>query len=610
MTRLTNSVDAWVREGKPGQNNGDTPALRVKSGTDPRRAFIRFSRAFPLGSSITRADVSLTIKQAFTGTKTFTLRRALPKWSEGQVNWNNQPAVTGDGVTEEVTDGQVGQVITFDCKPIFQEVSDGGAYSGLRLVTDSTTAVVFYSSEAAVDGVHPFMDVDWSEAPEPPTDLAPSDLLTYLTHPYLSWTYRDLAGNTEQASAQIQISTVSDFSTVEWDSTKFALTESGYDLASSTYPGLPTDGSARYWRVGVWDGTDLASGYSDPALVAYAAKGDLTLQSPTEVVLETTPPVSWTLDDATQESYIILLEVLQGSKWEALWRTGIVASTDNSVTIPKGRVKSTTDTYRVTVSVFDDEERYNSPTEAPQVVAQQEFTFEKSATITPVSDLTADITPGAPQVVLEWTYATQPDAWSIVVDGEEVDQVEAQELFVSGTTYRYDYWGTEPRKETTFEVAAVVLDAGEEKHSTPNATQAVETRPTGVWFACREEGLVVPIQGTEEADVSIGISAGTFTPKGTRKTIRITDGIRGYEGTWSGTIVAMGDGRTAQDLVDEYLRLVAISGQVEIRLVLGHLNIPVEIEPGKLQEKAKGEKRFDVSFAFWQQGDWPMEVDV
>lgn len=609
MAPLTNAIDAWVREDKASSNYGGGKGLKVKNTASAKRhTFLRFSRPFPLGAQVTEATLTLTLRKAFSGTVTVTAKRVTGSWKENRVTWDTAPAVTGtNSASVAIVDGEAGEQVTIDLAPMLQDVADGGAWHGLRLESNSGTEVEFASSEETADGHHPSLEVEWTEAPDAPTDLAPSGLVVSEALPRLSWTFQDQAGNTEQASAQIQISTVADFSSTEWDSGKFALTESGYDLASSAYGGIPS-GASRYWRVRVWDGSDLASGWSDPAQVTYLTQGTLTLQSPSSSVEETTPPVSWTLTGRTQEAYRVQIQKDVGGEWTTLWDTGKVASAATSVSVPPGYIVSPTASYRAVVRVWDTEDRYDSATSPSWVEEVQEFTFARSASITPVSDLTASVSAGSPKVTLEWTYAIQPDGWSIIVDGEEVDQVDAQDLHVSGIAYRYDLWSLAPRTSQEVQVAAVRLDGGVEKHSTANDTETVTTRPTGIWLACREKGLYVPISGKDKAEVAIGSSGATFYPKGSRKPVRVTDSLRGYEGSVSGVMVAI-HGMTSQEIRDNYLAIVALNGAAEVRLVMGDLNIPVEIEPGRLMpDPSGGEEMFDVSFAFLQVGEWPMEV--
>ena len=96
MTIVKTAVDAWVDQAQPTVRHGAKTrlALNGPTGTNDRRAFIHFSRPFPLGAVILSAKLRVFTAAAWTGSHTVTAKRVTAKWQEKLIAWNNQPAVT------------------------------------------------------------------------------------------------------------------------------------------------------------------------------------------------------------------------------------------------------------------------------------------------------------------------------------------------------------------------------------------------------------------------------------------------------------------------------------------------------------------------------------
>ena len=482
------------------------------------------------------------------------------------------------------------------------DVSNGATYYGFKITVSSDADRRLYSSEAARNEVRPQLEVEWSKAPYAPTNLAPSDGRAVSEQkPMLNWKFKDDIGDTTQAHSQVQISTSTDFSSPEYDSTKVSNTESQWDLASTAYAGL-SDSDVRFWRVRVWDGAGLQSEWSDIEEFTRKTKGTLTITapaaSPNNYVVETTPPLSWTFTGRTQERAEVYLSVeLNNGTFLQFYRFPDV-DTDTSVTVPSGLLVNGLN-YKVTIRVFDTIDRQAVPGDKDYVEASREFDYQRDGTPDAPGSLTA--VADGPAVVLTWTRTVQPDFFCLVVDGKEVnDRIEPTDVFVSGTTYSYTYWEATPGTESTYEIEAVVTGSGKLKHSDGNPTVDVTTTPYAIYLVDIDDGTNVMIAGDESADLTIGESGETFNTIGSRAPIRITDNIRGYEGTISGELLSEDDRDTFLELKGRLTTL---------HLIVGDLNIPVFLEEVSVApDPTPGNNRFPVSFSVFQSGKFPIDL--
>lgn len=101
----TAAADAWVDQGSPQTNKGSDSILKVRSQAPSGnfRALVRFALpAVPAGCVVESATLRMYAASA-DGGRIVTVRRLASSWTEGGVNWNNQPA--GDGDPVSVTSG-------------------------------------------------------------------------------------------------------------------------------------------------------------------------------------------------------------------------------------------------------------------------------------------------------------------------------------------------------------------------------------------------------------------------------------------------------------------------------------------------------------------------
>lgn len=333
-----------------------------------------------------------------------------------------------------------------------------------------------------------------------------------------------------------------------------AATASGTVTATITrsYAGL-ADGDTRYWIVRTKDEAGLVSPWSAVQAFRRDVKPTLALSSPVDggTVDETTPSIVTTMTGRAQEA--ITYSLFEHPSGRHLWSSGYHAAESASgvaysEAIPAGLLTKTGQQYRLHVWAYDTVDRESTPGDPTQIPVYATFTFVRSATPSPVTSLTVvDETPG---VKLTWNRAAglgHPDFWCLMVDGVRVyDRLDPLDYTLGGDPIVYSmvWYGASPRMQHTFEIEAVVNDAGKLKHSQGNATQNFSPRSSGIWlvddanppYASNSLPKKVRLLGTDSPDLRIGESSAVFYPVGRRDPVRITDAIRGLEGTVQGTI--------------------------------------------------------------------------
>lgn len=602
---IKTSIDAHVYESAPSTNYGGSVKLALNggTGTDDRVAFLHFTPPFELGATIVSAVLRLRTKGAWAGSQNVTASRVTSSWAEARVTWANQPTVTATNEATEAANALAdGATIELDVTALMQDVANGAPFYGFRLALSANVLRELHSSESPTASKRPELEVEWSQPPDPPSSLIPSGgRAVSLALPVLAWTFTDPGGGMAQASSQVQIDDAEDFATPLYDSGKFANTDSSWDLAATAFAGL-APGDVRYWRVRVWDQTDMESEWSDAVEFTRVAKGTLTLVSPPDggTVDDLTPPVDWTFSGTQTAYYLVLQRATADGYWAGVYTSGRVASTDTDLTLPAGLIV-TGETYRLTLRVYDDVDRAVTAGDADYVEDVAEFTYARSGGPDPVTALTATPQEESPAVLLEWSRAVQPDYFTLKVDGVEVaSRIEPTDVFVSGTSYAMLWWEATPRVESTYEVEAVVDSAGSLENSDGNATDAATTEPIGIWLVDPSDDLAVTIYGREPADLAVGESSATLQVLGSRAPVRIYGDVRGYEGSIGGVLLGA-------DVRDDFLEL---KGRLTpLRLILSDVNILVELEDSAVPPTPiPGEPLYLVDCAVVQVGDFSFEV--
>jgi hypothetical protein len=602
---LRNANDTYVVAGVPAANYaGATSILTKATGTGSQvNGLIYFARGFPFGVTIVSATLKLYQVGTEAGSHTINLQRVTAAWNVSTVTWNNQPASTSTGqVVKTQGAGSGGAEWAFDVTAHIQLIADGNtAWYGWKLVSTTDEYLSFYSTQAAT--LKPVLEITYSDKPQAPSTLSPSgNRAVSLSKPILRFDFTDDAGNTLLQAVQVQVNATNVWTSPTFDSGTVLTSDAQLDLSTTAYAGLAS-GSSTYWRVRVQDGAGLWSDWSQGAQFQRQTQGTLAISNPpgTGLISEPTPPINWALTSRTQAAYQVF--ITHGST--IVYNTGKITGATTSRTLPDGILKDDT-SYTAYVRTWDTISRESTPNDPPYVQATQAFTYNYDATVSPVTSLAAtDLTP-QPAVTLTWSRSTAPDTFLVRRDGVIIaSNLTPASLSTGGTNYAYTDRGADPRKSVTWSVQAVVNG----KTSASNPTVVKTLNPVGTWLQDLERGIYIQLFDRDPGSWGMGEVAETYTPVGGSRGIRVTQALRGYEGSISGSIMATSLGTVAAQEANlwtlkstpgrTYL-LTPTGGNFTIPVVIGNLVVAPIPEP---------ELRKRVSFDFWATTP-PFEADL
>lgn len=608
-TNLTrSSFDTFTAEQFPNTNHGAWRKLNVSGGGGTRRyAYLWWAGKPPAGASVSSATLRLWLRGSWSGgPHTITARKINATWKESLLTWNRsgagQMGSTVNPASVAVTGGVDGQEVELDVSLMMADIAAGEAFHGIRLEVNTTGVKALYSSESTPT-FRPQLEVVWNRAPLAPVDMAPTGGRSVSeSHPVLTWVFKDREGDA-QAEFQVQTSTSSTvtssgFTSVEFNSGWVASSEGQLDLSTTAYAGV-SNGATRYWIVRTKDETGLISPWSAVASFRRDNKGGLVINSPVNggTVDETTPSIVTTLTGAAQEAIAYRLwEENSTGQFVSVWSTGwFEAPAASGVSfqfgIPAGYIKRTGRDYRLDVWSRDTVDREATPGDPVHVPKSATFTFIKSATPSPVINLT--VTDDAPGVKLTWNRSAasgHPDYWCLVVDGVRVySRLDPVDFTQGGSpiSYALVYYGAAANVPHEFEIEAVVDDAGRLKHSQANDIVVHTPDLTlvgGTWLVDDDQPPYpsdalprrVRIRDAEVPDLEVGESSGIFYPIARRDPVIIVDAIRGHEGTLQGTVQA--DDPAGDGFIENFrwFKRPANVGR-RLRLVFGDINIPIQL---------------------------------
>lgn len=588
---LRNATDAWTSADRPSVNYGDARKLWVGSGS--RWAYVFFNRAAPLGATITSATLRLYYADTWAAA-TITVHRLGERWKVSRLTHANRPATTGSSVQASAPAGPAGTYVDVDVKPLLQAVSDGGAWFGFRVATSGGNEPLGASEGTST--LRPTLTVEWTEAPDAPTTLAPSgNAAVSVSKPTLRFDYTDALGDTALAAVQVQVDPAANWTTPAWDSGEVPATVPQLALAATTYPGLANDAST-YWRVRVKDGAGLWSEWSDDEQFKRVDLGSVTINnpaaSPQNVVHDPTPPFLWAYS-ATQAAWQVL--VTDPATDKTLADSGKQLGTETAWTPPSKKLTGL-GPYRVEVRVWDAQHREATPDSLDHAVAVRDFTITSDTTVPPVVGLAVQQpVQDRPVVRLEWTRSSAPDSYLVRRDGDVVaEDLLPGDLLVSGTTYAYEDEGAAPWRTHTWEVQAVVNDAASEWEQV-----AYTPRSRGIWLLDSERDRLVWLAGSEGGTFTQAEEASVFAPVGSRTVVRRVQGQRGYEGSLAGVLVD----RAGLAALESEASLLAMRGEPArpVQLVAGDLSLRVVLGNIGTYPTAQGTPPQRVAtFDFWE----------
>lgn len=601
---IRNGIDAWVGAGAPNVAHPTTPMLRVDAGQ--RAAFIHFKNPVPRGATVTRATLRLTVyDKEGNDQRVVRVRRVTQKWVARKTTWNRQPNYASTNLAGVTVPGNAkrGHVVEFDVTDWMQAVANGQANYGFRLHTNISKQIRFYGFKRG--RYAPALDVEWSDAPDAPTTLSPSEGAVSISHPTLQFDYTDVSGSTELAAVQVQIDPSEDPPTTPaFDSGEVVTTEPELDLSTTAFAGV-AHGETLYWRVRVKDGDGLWSEWSDWVILTRIDKGVVTITNPPDVaepyVEEPTPPIAWTFS-GTQVAWAVNVREADNPS-SIIFNTGKEQGADTVYTLPKGVLRDDR-SYVVQVRVWDDEDRERTPGDPVYAATHRTFVMTDDANTPGAETLTATAEPDRPWVTLTWTRPTMPDGFAIYRDGTVVEKFdEPIDAFVSGTTYQWRDYSAAPYEQHVYSVRAIING----KQSPPGQTATIATTPRGVWLADIERDLIVVLAGDDGGSWEMPDEASTYLPLGASEVVRVVGGLGGYSGSLSGELI---DGFYGKSVAEQEADLWEIKGSPvsPLRLVAGDVNIPVvlgniTVAPTPISREGQIVKH--VSFDFWQVGELP-----
>lgn len=596
MTTVTirAGVDAYTDKAHGSTNYASSKSLAVASGA--QYAWLFLDPKIPAKAQVLSATLRLYAKGSWGATAvTLTAQRITPSWKASQVNWNNQPTVTGATATKSVSGAVDGTEIDLDVTALMQTIASGATNYGLRLSSSSTTSHSIYSLEAGA--LRPELDVTWSDAPDKPTTLSPSSAQAVsLSKPTLGFDYTDVSGSTQLAAVQVQIDAAGNFAAPAFDSGAVATSDPQLDLSTTAYAGL-TAGATTQWRVRVQDAAGLWSAWSDAHSFTRTSKGVLTLINPSAaapIVNDFTPPIDWTFTGQAQQSFSITVAE-DATPTKLVYDSGRVTSTATEMTLPPKVLTKTNTAYRLTLRVWDAIGRENTPGDPPYVSVVRTFTFAEGAS-TPVTALTVvQDYPGRPWALVSWRRATQPDSYNVLRDGAVVaSKLDPSTLLQPDGSYAYrdkDASGNIPH---TWVVQAVVNGST----SGGNASVVATLKSPAVWLADTDSDHLVPIVGVDQSSFTMSDLATSYQPIGASAVVRIVQAQRGLEGSLSGRLTDYGGGTAAS--WESQLAWIKRHPTLQLRLTIGSQSFRVVVGdvviaplPGALPNDRA------VSFSFW-----------
>lgn len=616
ITTLRSPVDAFTREDAVNRNTANVSFLRVSvDGAGEGRFTYIFFPGPEADANIAQALLRLWTRTGLGGGPyTITIRRISESWAEDRITWNNQPAVAGAVISEPIGSAIPNDtLVELDVTDLYAEAAAGEDWFGLRLEIDSSDNVRFHSGEAEDAAFHPELVVDWSTAPDAPSDLNPGGgQLVGTSQPIFTYTFADADGD-EQEALEFQLDEVGDFA-APVVATGWILTPAQqYDLANAApgFAGL-VEATTYFWRVRARDENGIESPWSDTATVVFDARGALALNNPPaapdNVVEETTPPISWAFTGETQTKYrvrVFSTRVVDGEEPGAFFEvhdSKIQTSTDTSYTIPPGVITSETETYRVQVRVWDDKNRVATPGFGVYVEAERDFTFDAAGVAAAVTSLVVT-TDETPAFTLEWTRDATPDFFAIRIDGELFDdRIDPEDVRVDATTYRITLWEVDPGQHT-FEVEPVVDSAGELLHTSGNPTQVATSAPVDAWLIMPSRDLQVALYSPDASGLRIGEEGETFHMIGRPAPVRRVGAIHGNEGVIRGRLASDADRATLEEIKSWARRgnkVVLVHGKRAYPVVLG---IVSDAQP----VSGSANKWFEASVELWQSGKFPIK---
>lgn len=530
MTTLVQPVssDGYVVQDVTTYISGGNKYLTVEGvgAGGARYMYLYWNRPFNLGVNVGYCTFRLRQRGAATGFARVLTARALaaPGFKESTLNYTNKPGVTGPSSSSasQGDGGANGRLWEIDLTAIMQAVSTGGqAWYGIRIESNNTTMLTFFSSEA--DDWRPEIEIEFSDAPEIPTQLSPSNgRAVSIARPPLRMDFTDEAGDTTLAAVRIVMNLGGESLTPSVDTG---------DVPAEVPEWVPNFdiglGADWWWAGEVVDGAGLRSGLSDWTNFTRTAKPTVTIDSPAGSVTEPTPPLIASVTGGTQTAYQwFLTDPVDPSI--VLWTGKKVTSADLGTTLPARNPPLMTPggEYGLLRRTWDNVIREGVPGDPIYVDTFTTFTYDLSNTVAPAASIgPVEIINGRPAVDIPFEFATAPDEITLLCDGTAIDTRPSIDLHVSGTTYNWSDLLAQPYRSHNWSVAAVVN--GVTSDANPTASGMAE--PVGVWLSTLdgEHAIKITTEGSKPVRYEPSELSVVREPPGGRNPVLITQAVFG-----------------------------------------------------------------------------------
>lgn len=566
-TLLRNASDTFVSQSTPNKSFPDRRRMYINTGGSADRVgLVYFGMPFPKGVTIISAKLRVYNDALWSGSRTLTVKQITQKWNRQRVNWNSKPTVTSTNqATLAKTSAAAQTMWEFNLQAMLQAVSNGSPWYGVQISSNASSGEKIFSAQA-VESLRPVLEIAWSDAPQAPSELRPSNgLAVSVQYPTFQCDFTDVNGDTDLAAIQVQTSTVSNFASTEWDSGAISVTTPEL-ITDATLPGYITlpawsgvsAGATKYWRVRVQDAAGNWSAYSSIESFVRTAKSVFSLDNPasgTPFVWENTPPIIWskTSGTPTQTKWQVIILDSDGT-WAHT--SGKISGSDLSYTLPKNIIKQST-TYTVVLRIWDNVARMGIANDPTYVEISRAFTLNSDATTNPVTSLAGSDAYPYPWTVLTWSRATAPDMFDIYRDGEPIDAVTAVEVSTGGTSYSWTDITSPPYVTNQYEVRAVANNKGSASNPTVNVTPRSVAPCLSLIDATMPCFFLNP-----ETDVDMGAVEEVVDFIGDAPPILVTQTRRGFEGTMSGIFADnVVTGLTAKQMRNNFKKLKKSPGK-------------------------------------------------
>lgn len=605
---ITTGKDTWVESQRPGQNHGGEWLLYVQGNITTKNAYVYVPSPAPRGAVITRATLTLVIRDPWGGAKQLRARRVTESFAMSRATYSNRPSVTSSGeFFEYVTPSpdKRGTRVELDVTHIVQAWANGSPNYGIEVSTPGGLTKFYSFNNSAW---RPALVVEWEDRPKRPTGLTPSAAAVSVSHPTLSFEFSDVSGNRTLASVQVQVDPGKSTSAPAFDSGAVDVDSPELNLAETSYPGLG-EGESTAWRVRAKDGAGLWSEWSSWATFSRVSKGTVSLLNPAPgdpTVSDVSPPILWEFTGQTQRAYRVLVST-PARPTRYLHDSGQVRSSETSYTIPSGVLKGA-GPYRIKVRVYDTVDREATPGDALYAQATADVSVVTDGTVAPPSSVVATSAAETPEVTLSWSREDAPDRWTIVRDGEVIAaDLLPEDAMIEPGSYSWTDRSLKPGHRYTYGVRAVVN--GKQSPTAPAPEVSLPVR-SGIYLVDPLDDLTVAIAGDDQGTWTEPEEAEVFTPLGAARPVRVVYAQRGKEGSLSGTLVDGFGGLTIEEQIERLYQIKSAPTR-RLRLILADENFPVLIGNLTVAPSARsrtGQVLREVSFDFWQVGEFAFDT--